>query len=242
MMMNKIKWIYTVAALVLTGALPVFGQCLTFTNNTSTSACVGLANGSIDLSVGGGSGTYSYNWAGPNGYTAFVEDISNLYDGTYTCTVVDGGCSETVTIVVASPQQLTLDNVLTNINCNGNANGSITAVPDNGVSPYTYDWSNGGSTATINNLIPGNYSVLVTDNNGCAISGSYSITQPAAIQITTTQTNVLCFGQFNGTINTTVTGGTGAYQYGWSNGSNNQNLINLDASTYNLTEIGRAHV
>ncbi|MBM3917847.1 MAG: hypothetical protein FJ349_09620, partial [Sphingomonadales bacterium] len=234
-MMNKFKITLTVAAFVITGALPIFGQCLTLTTNNTPSACVGLPNGSINLTVGGGSGSYSFNWSGPNGYSATTEDISNLEDGTYTCVIIDGGCSESITTILSSPQIMTLENVSVNINCFGNNNGSLTAVVSDGVSPYSFQWSNGGITAGISNLAPGPYSVLVTDNNGCQISGAYIITQPPALQITTTHTNVLCFGQFNGTINTSVTGGTGSYTYAWSNGSNNQNLINLDASTYNLT-------
>ncbi|MFN5293567.1 MAG: beta strand repeat-containing protein, partial [Flavobacteriia bacterium] len=234
-MMKNIKLIFTVAALVLTGALPVFGQCLTLTSATTTSACVGLSNGAINLSVGGGTGPYTYSWAGPNGFTSNNEDISGLTDGAYTCVVGETGCSESITVTIASPQVMTLEYVLNDINCFGAANGSITAVPSDGVSPYVYAWSNTASTQTINNLTPGNYSVIVTDNNGCKIAGNYIITQPPALQITNSQTNVLCFGQFNGTINTNVVGGTGAYQYAWSNGSNNQNLINLDASSYNLT-------
>ena len=233
--MRNIKLIFTAVALVFTGALPVFGQCLTLTSTTNTSTCVGLSNGSIDLSVGGGSGTSSYTWTGPNGFSATTQDVSNLSDGTYFCTVVEPGCSETITVIVSSPQNLTLENVVTNINCFGNANGIITLVPGDGVSPYSYNWSNGGSTQTLNNLTPGNYTVVVTDNNGCTIAGAYQITQPDALVVSNSKTNVLCFGQFNGTINTTVSGGTGTYTYGWNNGSNNQNLINLQSGTYNLT-------
>ena len=96
-MMNKLKIILTVAAFVITGALPVFGQCLTLTTATTPSACVGLSNGSINLTVGGSAGPFSYNWSGPNGFTSTVEDPTGLVDGTYTCTVVEGACSETVT-------------------------------------------------------------------------------------------------------------------------------------------------
>ncbi|MEY4894999.1 MAG: hypothetical protein RL751_1821 [Bacteroidota bacterium] len=234
-MMKNIKLILTAVALVFTGALPVFGQCLTLTSTTNTSTCVGMSNGSIDLSVGGGSGSSSYSWSGPNGFSASTQDIANLPDGTYFCTVVEPGCSESITVIISSPQNLTLENVVTNINCFGNANGIITLVPGDGVSPYSFNWSNGGTTQTLNNLSPGNYSVVVTDNNGCAISGAYQITQPPALVVSNSKTNVLCFGQFNGTITTSASGGTGAYSYNWSNSSNNQNLTNLQAGTYNLT-------
>ena len=109
-----------VAALVFTWALPVFGQCLTLTTTNTPSACVGLANGSINLTVGGGSGSSSYNWAGPNGFTATSQDLTGLIDGTYTCTVVEPGCTETITTILSSLQIMTLESLVTNVNCFGN--------------------------------------------------------------------------------------------------------------------------
>jgi hypothetical protein len=175
-MMNKLKIILTVAAFVITGALPVFGQCLTLTTATTPSACVGLSNGSINLTVGGSAGPFSYNWSGPNGFTSTLEDPTGLIDGTYTCTVVEPGCSETVTVILSSLQVMTLESIITNVNCFGNSNGVINIVPGDGVSPYTYAWSNGAIIEDINGLSPGNYSVVVTDQNGCKITGSYAIT------------------------------------------------------------------
>jgi hypothetical protein len=194
-MMKNIKLIFTAAALVFTWALPVFGQCLTLTTTNTPSACVGLANGSINLTVGGGSGSYSYNWAGPNGFTATTEDLTGLVDGTYTCTVVEPGCTESITTILSSLQIMTLESLVTNINCFGNSNGLINIVPGDGVSPYTFAWSNGAVSEDLSGLSPGNYSVIVTDNNGCKIGGSYAITQPTALNVSTTQTNVICFGQ-----------------------------------------------
>ena len=78
-MMKNIKLIIMVAALVFTWALPVFGQCLTLTTTNTPSACVGLANGSINLTVGGGSGSSSYNWTGPNGFTATSHVIITFF-------------------------------------------------------------------------------------------------------------------------------------------------------------------
>ena len=153
-MMKNIKLIFTAAALVLTWALPVFGQCLTLLTTNTPSTCVGQANGSIDLMVGGGSGSYSFNWTGPNGFSSTSEDISGLVDGTYTCTVVEPGCVVSYTTILSSLQVMTLEDILVNVNCFGNGNGSITAVPGDGVTPYTYSWSNGASTQTINNLSP----------------------------------------------------------------------------------------
>ncbi len=67
----------------------------------------------------------------------------------------------------------------TNVSCNGGSDGSISATPNNGQAAYTYAWSNGANTSTISGLAAGNYSVTITDANGCQSVASVMITQPA---------------------------------------------------------------
>jgi hypothetical protein len=123
-----------------------------------------------------------------------------------------------------------------NVNCNGFATGTINANPVGGQGPYTYLWSNGQTTQTVNGLIAGTYTVVVTDNLGCTVSGSATITQPAApILLQETHVNVLCFGNNTGSIDVTVSGGTLPYTYLWSNGATTQDLSNLIAGTYSIT-------
>jgi len=192
----------------LVWATAAFAQCHSITNNPPTlSTCSGQSNGAINITVNGGFSPFQYTWTGPNGFSSASEDISNLVDGSYTCVVYGGNnCFEQITVLVQSPQVMSLDDVSTNVTCFGLSNGSVNLVPSDGTFPYTFLWSNTAITEDITNVIAGTYSVTVTDAVGCKISGTYPITQPQDLQITSTQTNVLCFGQFNGTINTNPSG------------------------------------
>ena len=92
-------------------------------------------------------------------------------------------------------------------------------MPYAGVSPYTYLWSNGGTTATITGLAPGLYIVTVTDNLLATDVDSVTISEPPALSLSTSQINVTgCTGGNNGSINLTAGGGTPSYFFFWSNG------------------------
>ena len=230
----------SLVALTLVWATAAFAQCHTTTHTSTLSTCSGQANGTINLTVTGGIAPFSFTWTGPNGFSSSAQNLTGLVDGSYTCVVYGGNnCFDQVTVVLQSPQVMSLDDVTTNVSCFGISNGSVNLVPADGTFPYTFAWTGPGTFTSTNeditNVITGTYNVLVTDAAGCKISGSFPVTQPQDLQITATNTNVLCFGQFNGTINTTITGGTTPYTFLWNNNSNNQNLTQLDAGIYTLT-------
>ena len=100
--------------------------------------------------------------------------------------------------------------------------------------PYSYNWSNGATTASITNLSIGTYSLTVTDNLGCNNSSSATITQPTLLQLSAQTTAIKCFGESTGAIDVTVTGGTIPYSYSWSNGETTQDLTNVGAGNYQL--------
>src|SRR4029078_3883744 len=102
--------------------------------------------------------------------------------------------------------------------------------------PYSFDWSNGGSAATISNLAAGPYTVTVTDDNGCTKSATYQVTQPAAIVINLVSlTNESCFGAENGAITISVTGGVNPIFAEWSNGFIGTTISDLAPDTYSVT-------
>ncbi|MES1214284.1 MAG: T9SS type A sorting domain-containing protein [Bacteroidota bacterium] len=131
--------------------------------------CFGTTAGAINITVGGGSGAFSFSWSGPNGYKATSEDVSNIKAGTYSVTIKDAaGCSISQSFIVTQPDALTITIAKTDINsCNGT--GSITANVTGGTMAYQYKLNNGAfqSGNVFNNLPVGSYAVTVRDANGC---------------------------------------------------------------------------
>lgn len=124
----------------------------------------------------------------------------------------------------------------TNVGCFGAASGSATVVATGGSSPFTYLWSNGATSATINGLTPGTYSVTVTAVTGCTVNASVVITQPAAaLSSTAAITNATTPTTPNGAIDVTVSGGTPAYSYFWNTGATTQDLIGVLPGTYTVS-------
>lgn len=137
-------------------------------SNVGNILCAGANNGTLTAGVNGGTQPYSYKWS--NGPTTLIN--SNLAPGPYTFTATDNkGCTATISATITSPQPLDLSVAnLNNIPCSGANNGSITMNAVGGTTPYTYKWSNGATTATINNLPVGTYSLTLTDANNCTKS------------------------------------------------------------------------
>lgn len=143
--------------------------------------CYGGSNGMIDLNIIGGTSPYSYLWS--NGAT--IEDISGLTEGAYYVTITDAqGCSMTDTIEVTQPDQLFLNissPVLPNtfnISFYQGNDGTIDLTVGGGTQPYSFNWSTNQSSEDLNNLPSGQYSVVVTDENGCVVAGTIGLSEP----------------------------------------------------------------
>ena len=195
--------------------------------------CNGDGNGSIDITVTGGVTPYSYTWSSG----ATTEDINGLSGGVYTITITDfNNCIQISNITVTEPSAIATSDILTNVTCNGDADGSVDITVSGGTSPYNYSWSNGDTTEDINGLLGGTYTVTITDNNGCTDIRTYNINEPPAISISGSVVD----NQTLGSIDLTVTGGTSPYSYSWigpnSYTSTNEDLSGLtDQGTYIVT-------
>jgi gliding motility-associated-like protein len=205
---------------------------LTASINATNVTCNGANNGQALAVISGGTPGFTYLWS--NSQTTI--GISTLVPATYFVLVTDAnGCTANATTTITQPAVLTMATAQTNILCFGNATGSITISPSGGTSPYFYLWSNGMTTQNLTNILAGTYSLVLTDNNGCVINGTFTLTQPAtAITASETHVNVLCFANNTGAIDLTVSGGVPGYTYLWSNSATTQDLINLIAGTYTV--------
>ncbi|MDX2250627.1 MAG: PKD domain-containing protein [Bacteroidia bacterium] len=138
-------------------------------DSVSNALCAGDANGSISVTVSGGTAPYSYLWS--NGSTS--EDLTNLAAGVYTGTVTDSlGCTlASPSIVVDEPDSIAVAlDAITNVVCPDDTDGSITISVSGGTAPYSFLWSNGDTTEDLTNVGVGAYSGTLTDANGCTFS------------------------------------------------------------------------
>ena len=197
-------------------------------------SCNGGSDGSATVVVTGGTGVYTYSWA-PSGGTAATA--TGLVAGTYTVTVKDANnCQTTQSFTITQPMAITAIQSQTNVLCNGSATGSATVTVSGGTGTYTYLWSpSGGTAATATGLAVGNYSVLITDANGCSITKNFTITQPPLLAAATVQTNVACNGSATGSLAVLPSGGTTPYTYSWSTGATASSINGLTAGTYSVT-------
>ena len=194
--------------------------------------CNGLPTGAVNLSVSGGAGGYTYLWS--NG--SLNEDLTAIAAGTYTVTVTDANnCTGSTSATVSQPAALSLQTAVTPVLCNGGSTGAINLTVSGGTAGYSYLWSNSVNTQDLSNLPAGTYTVTVTDANLCTATTNATVTQPAALGLSTSVTNVACSGGSNGAVDLTVTGGTAGYSYLWSNASITQDISGLSAGTYTVT-------
>jgi len=193
---------------------------------------LGANDGTATAVPAGGFGAYSYLWS--NSET--TQSITNLAPATYTVTVQDeNGCTDVQIVVVNAFNCAVLAQpVAVPVICFGQNNGSMSVNLNGGAEPYTYNWSNGETTSTIQGLVPGTYTASVTDANGCGVIVEGLITEPALLEITSGLNHPACAEAPTGSIEANATGGAGNYSYAWSNGANTNNISGLTAGTYDL--------
>jgi hypothetical protein len=116
---------------------------------------------------------------------------------------------------------MTAATMVTDVTCAGQTNGSASVVISGGTGPYRYQWApTGGTESTAQNLSAGEYTCMITDAAGCELIKNISVSESAELFIlSSTATNISCFGAANGEISLTVTGGVAPYTYDWSPGN-----------------------
>jgi len=180
--------------------------------------CFGQGNGSITVAGSGGVGALTYTLM-PGNISNATGVFSPLNGGSYTITVTDvNGCTASSLTTITEPPALVFQNAVSNpANCNGTNTGSLSTTATGGSGGLTYTLQPGNNTnssGSFTGLGAGNYTITVTDANGCTNSTLLTVTQPSVLNWTSfTSQNVSCNGLNNGSINALAGGGTGLLGY-----------------------------
>lgn len=196
-------------------------------------SCESSSAGRIALAVTGGVAPYTFLWE--NGAT--TQTVENLAPGNYAVTVKDSkGCSFQATYEISAPQQISIQEQITQPSCEGSANGQIQLTVQGGLAPYTYSWNNGSSTKNLEELSAGTYTATVTDASGCSVEKSFVLQNDAPLEINLIQAkDVSCSGDNDGEIEINVSGAKGQWKILWSDGVEGlTHRTNLKAGTYQV--------
>jgi hypothetical protein len=207
-------------------------QPITASFQTINPLCSGLPSGSAQVSGNGGNGIYSYSWS-PGGLTG--PYIAGLTAGTYIVTVTDThGCTGTDSVIINAPAPINISAPqITPISCFGNTNGGISFNLSGGTGNLVSSWNpNIGTGTQVQNLGPGTYILSVVDDNGCTAADTVVLIEPAVLQHSMQNTQVLCHDSANGSATVAPQGGTAPYQFVWSNGQSTGSISGLDTGYY----------
>jgi uncharacterized repeat protein (TIGR01451 family) len=246
--MKRFFTLLTVVFLLFSQVDLAFGQCdtaLIVTTSVTHATCFGTGNGSLTLTVTGGTAPYMLSY--PNGQSNIPNSggfitLNNLLAGNYSVSVTDAtGCSKVVgPFLINQPNVIVIPTssiFVTQVTCSGGNDGAISISPTGGILPYSYNWSGPSgftsNTQFLTGLNAGLYNVTVVDVNGCtgALSSPIQVNQSISLNIQTNITNVACFGGNNGKVILNPS----SYFYNWSDGVPGGTRNNLSAGTYEVT-------
>jgi gliding motility-associated-like protein len=194
---------------------PVLTSNISFAFNPR---CNAGRDGIVNINVLGGVQPYSYLWSAPT--SATTQNLNNVGAGTHTVTVSDANlCTATATATLTQPTPFNISLSTTGLSCYGATNGSASVTVSGETAPYTYFWSNFATTSSTNGLFGGPFSVVIDDANGCDTIIIGTINEPGQIDVSLTTFEPLCADSGNGSINTTIVGGTPPFTYAWNNGA-----------------------
>ncbi len=160
--------------------------------------------------------------------------LQNANFGSYRLTVTDEkGCKVTDSIELEDKSFYSIAHI-ENPTCKGRRDGKVTLSALNGAYPYTFVWSNGKTTPSVDSLIAGRYIVAIQDAKGCRRTDTIDVSEPDSLKLYVNKSNPTCVDSTNGRIAVYVDGGNGLYAYQWNTQATSYNLSNLSAGRYNL--------
>ncbi len=194
--------------------------------------CNGGSNGMVAATVSGGIGQYNYSWSVLSETDA---QISSLGAGTYTVYVTDeNGCAAQASATVNEPAVISSTKTMEGPKCYGGNDGWVCVTANGGTGNLSYSWNTGATTSCLQGISAGNYTVTITDANGCEAQASFMLSNPAQLMASALATDITCNGVPNGTATASAVGGTGAYSYSWDNAATTAAISGLTAGTYTV--------
>lgn len=201
---------------------------------TIDDADCGQTNGSASVAISGGDAPYDTYWSNGSTFTS----VTDLAPGPYYVNVTDNsGCSATAAAPIGS-SGISLTAATNNVQCYGALTGGINLTVTGNNGPFTYAWSNGATTQDINNLAAGPYEVEVTDDEGCVSTATYTILQPAQLNLSGTNVTSPSCGNTNGSVTVSFTGGSSPFTYAWEDENGND----LGVSSATITNVGAGYL
>ena len=195
--------------------------------------CPGGNDGSIHLSVSGGTPGYSYSWVGAAQTTQVVTGLSA---NTYQVTVTDSkGCKKDTFTTLTSPPPFVINKSTIPDSCSYSSDGSANIVVTGATPGYRYKWSTGDSISSVSNLSAAVYHFSVTDTLGCLYTDTIEVSAPLPISLTPAATPVHCYNDSNGTVAISASGGSPGYTYLWNTGATTDVINQLKPGSYAVT-------
>jgi len=202
--------------------------------------CFGDQIGSFSISISGGTIPYTVFQNGVN--VGNQTNFNNLACGTYTILVIDANdCDVATEIEIACPSAISVNLQSANIDCFGACDGAITGTISGGTAGLTAAVTgpgfnqnlSGGNSINVNlqNLCPGDYTIAITDGNGCDAEAEFTLTEPTELLVDLEFENASCFGACDGNASVSISGGTPPYNTSWGNANPNS----LCAGNYTVT-------
>ncbi|WP_430403218.1 PKD domain-containing protein [Fluviicola sp.] len=219
-------------------AVQVIGQPTAVTLNVvPTDETCAASNGQLAITGGGGTGAYTYSIDNSVTYSA-TSTYTGLPAGVYNVFIHDANNCEASTSAsisnLASP--IIIGAAVTNVTCNAACNGQLQVTVSGGTGAISYSIGTPQAASLITNICAGNYTLTITDQNGCTDTQPIAVTEPAPLAAIVTPTALTCFNNNTGQIAFNASGGTAPYTYSTDNGvsfSNQTTVQFLSAGTYN---------
>ena len=194
--------------------------------STSNVSCASGTNGQANVSVTGGTPPTNYTWSNGTG--------PPFPAGPYSVTVTDlNSCTDTYSFTITEPNSINVLPSQVNVSCYGASDGTATVDVTGGTTPYSYIWTNGGTTNSITNIPAGTYTVTIADANVCITTNTIIITEPSAFTASVlSQNNPACQGVCDGSAAITANGGSTPYTYLWPGGQTTSTASGLCSGTF----------